>query len=171
MRDAKKLAAKNKSLNKEVRDIQAGFKETVLPLYTENIVNNTSKQRLTSIATNFFVYQSVNEHNIGRLISTLSSCSYTFDQCLISNVEYPDQFPELFDRFILSIPVSARDFSSHFYDSTLPTILDNFNVALDELSEISEIEEDNDVPDNTETPIENSEQKELVEIIEEQPKA
>lgn len=134
IQEAKAIEAKNKSMNKQVRDIQASFRELVAPLYTDNIVNVMSRQRLVSIVTNFFVFQPVSEENIERLLHIVESCRGVFDKCRIDNTQYPEKFPVVFDKFIQSIPISARDFKVNFYNIALPTILEEFVYSLDTLS-------------------------------------
>jgi hypothetical protein len=138
LQEARKIEAKNKSMNKQVRDIQASFRELVAPLYTDNIVNVMSRQRLTSIVTNFFVFQPVSEENIERLLHIVESCRGVFDKCRIENTQYPEEFPGVFDKFIQSIPISARDFKVNFYNVALPTILEEFVYSLDTLSGVIE---------------------------------
>ncbi|PQJ52957.1 hypothetical protein [Psychrosphaera saromensis] len=138
IQEARKIEAKNKSMNKQVRDIQADFRELVAPLYTDNIVNVMSRQRLTSIVSNFFVFQPVSEQNIERLLHIVESCRGVFDKCRIDNSQYPEEFPDVFDKFIQSIPISARDFKVNFYNIALPTILEEFVYSLDTLSGVAE---------------------------------
>mgnify|MGYP000442252436 CR=1 FL=1 len=142
MRTAWLTEMKNKSLNQQFREIQSDFRELVLPLYTDNIINVMTKQRLTTIATNFFVFQPISEPNIERLLLTVESCRSAFSQCRLANAQYPEQFPPLFEQFVNSIPTSARDFNAHFYNITLPSVLEKFTHSLDALSEVIEQEDD-----------------------------
>ncbi len=141
IQEARALEAKNKSLNQRVREIQSAFRELVHPLYTDNIANVMSKQRLTSIASNFFVFQTVSEVNIERFLQTFESCRQVFDQCKLANTQNPEQFPKVFERLIDSIPTSARDFNANFYNVALPTIFEDFASNVEKLSVVKEEEE------------------------------
>jgi hypothetical protein len=142
-----------KPLSQKYRDIQGEFRGLISPLERDNIINGTTKQRLTTIATNFFVFQPLNEDNITRLVLVADSCKGIFEQCLQVNSEYPDQLPEVFQRFIDSIPISARDFDADFYDYVLPDAFEALSFSIQTLSKnplYEEINEKVDDEDNEE---------------------
>ena len=125
---------KKKPLNQQFRNIQSSYKEIVLPLYTHDVINLPQKQKLHSLVSNFFVFQSLNESNIDYLLFTVESCKTTFEQCLIANEQYPEQFPPILEKLINFIPSGARDFDFEFYHSSFPMALESLAASIQKLS-------------------------------------
>lgn len=142
MRETWIYETKSKPLSQKFRNIQAAFRKQVLPLEGDDIINASTKQRLTTIATNFFVFQTLNEDNIARLLFIVESCKGVFEQCLQANANYPDQLPEVFEQFMDYIPVSARDFDADFYDYSLPQALETLTFSIQKLSKKSFIDDE-----------------------------
>jgi len=134
MREAWLYETKKKPLHQQFRNIQSSYKEIVLPLYTHDVINLAEKQKLNALVSNFFVFQTLNESNIEYLLFTVESCKTAFEQCLIANEQYPDQFPPIFEKLINFIPSGARDFDSEFYHSAFPRALESLAASIQKLS-------------------------------------
>lgn len=134
MREAWVYETKKKPLHQQFRNIQKSYKDIVLPLYTNDLINSTEKQKLSSLVSNFFVFQPLNDANIDYLVFTVESCKTAFEQCIIANTQYPDQLPAILERLINFIPSGARDFDSEFYHSSFPRALETLAASIQKLS-------------------------------------
>ena len=149
----KAVQENTQSLTNRVRQIQDGFKERVLVLVDAGLIDTQQRQKITAIANNFFVFQSINEENIFRLIELAES----FIQGANSHpslIEQSDErLSELLATLAAHLPQDPRDFSENYYANTLPGLLFEFanQVTSLESAEQLESEADGSVPDAEQT--------------------
>lgn len=147
MRDAWVFETKKKPLHQQFRNIQSSYKELVLPLYTNDVINSTEKQKLNSLVSNFFVFQTLNESNVEYLLFTIDSCKTAFEQCLIANTQYPEEFPSILEKFMNFIPSGARNFDFEFYHSSFPRALESLAASIQKLAVKPVVKERKDFDD------------------------
>ena len=132
----KALAAQRARFNEQVREIQSTFKIKLDSLLELEVIEKKEKQRIYTIANNFFVFQPVNELNLKQLNQLLDNFMTTLGADIGSELE---QFEEsrlkaakpLLITFAMDLPLSARDYNPEFYNDKLPRLIFEFAEAVD----------------------------------------
>lgn len=139
MQDNKKQEEKLLSLNEQARQIQNSFREQATKLSNEGLVTPQVRHKYSSISSNFFVFQSINESNLLYLQSLTDMFSTLME--LINNTPESEELINYLEETAHKIPAQARDFSAHFYANLAPKLIAELMKNIESLSEPSEEDE------------------------------
>lgn len=162
MQDSKKQEEKQSSLNEQVRQIQNSFREQASKLSNEGLVTPQVRHKYTSIASNFFVFQSINESNLIYLQSLTDMFSTLME--VINNTPESEELINHLEQTAHKIPAQARDFTAHFYANVAPKLIAELMKNIEAIGQAPD-EEENAAEDNgdndPEQETENSNEQEL----------
>jgi len=130
----KKMAEKKQAFNELINDFKHRYKLDVETLCEEVKLAKPIRDKLYMIANNFFVYQPINEDNIGLFEVSLKKMSQSYNALLAHYQTHDDVelAQERIDIFVESLPSYSRGYNSNFYQSEL--------MLLNQLLEITEEE-------------------------------
>ena len=164
VQDSKKQEEKQMSLNEQVRQIQNSFREQANKLSNEGLVTPQVRHKYTSIASNFFVFQSINESNLLYLQSLTDMFSTLME--VINNTAESEELINYLEETASKIPSQARDFTAHFYANQAPRLISELMKNIEaigqdpeEEEEVKEGETQNGEEENAEQNDENTEQQ------------
>jgi len=149
---SRKNAAKQRSLLEESRELQHEFKLQVQFLFDAEIIDRLQKQRFTYLATNFFVFQTINDKNITNLMTMTKY--FTDITTKAMNVEMSEQLISVFSQAAAIIPTGATGFTQSFYSVNVAKMILDLNQNVDRLMkgdfDVEDSEDDNsENKDNT----------------------
>ena len=121
MQDSKKNAEKQSSLNEQARHIQSLFKEQADKLTNDGLVSPQVRHKYSSLSSNFFVFQTINETNLTFLQSLTDIFSTIME--VISSTPESEELINQIEATAQKIPTQARDFSTNFYANIAPKLL------------------------------------------------
>ena len=135
------------AMSERARRYKNAFKEQANKLSSLGLASPQIKHKYTSLANNFFVFQSINEANL----TFLKSLTDMFNNLMetINSTPHSEELINVIEQTAEKIPTSARDFSSSFYANTAPKLISEL------ISQIQAI-----------TPPENEEEASTEELIE-----
>lgn len=138
VQDNKKQEEKQMSLNEQVRQIQNSFREQANKLSNEGLVTPQVRHKYTSIASNFFVFQSINESNLLYLQSLTDMFSTLME--VINNTAESEELINHLEETANKIPAQARDFTAHFYANVAPRLISELMKNIEALNQDPEEE-------------------------------
>ena len=142
MQAAKKEQEKQLSLGEQARKIQTFFREQSAKLSNEGLVSPQIRHKYSSLASNFFVFQSINESNLTYLQSLTDLFVGLIE--LIDNTPDSEQLVEHIEATAHKIPAQARDFSAHFYANVAPKLISELIHNIKSLEQLEDTEEEDD---------------------------
>lgn len=131
------------AMSEKARRYKNAFKDQASKMSSLGLATPQIKHKYTSLANNFFVFQSVNEANL----SFLKSLTDMFDKLMetINSTPVSDDLIKVIEDTAEKIPVSARDFNSSFYANTAPKLISdlisNIEAIPPQIEEEAELEE------------------------------
>ena len=131
MQNSKKSADKHRSLLAESRELQNEFKLQLQFLIDAEIIDNLQKQRLAYLASNFFVFQTINDKNMTNMMTMTKY--FTDITTKAMNIEMSDQLVSVFSQAASIIPTGATGFTPTFYSVNVTKMLMDLNQNIDRL--------------------------------------
>lgn len=135
------------AMSEKARRYKNTFKDQANKMSSLGLATPQIKHKYTSLANNFFVFQSVNEANL----SFLKSLTDMFDKLMgtINSTPVSDDLIKVIEDTAEKIPVSARDFNSSFYANTAPKLISDLISNIEAIP--PQIEEELEVEETQET--------------------
>lgn len=139
------------AMSEKARRYKNAFKDQADKLAGLGLATPQIKHKYTSLANNFFVFQSINDANL----TFLKSLTDMFDKLMetISNTPVSDDLIRVIEETAEKIPVSARDFTSSFYANTAPKLISDLISTIEAIPAEEEIEETEAEVDATESEV------------------
>lgn len=158
MQDAKKEEEKQVSLGELARQTQNQYRDLAKTLTDSGLVSPQTRHKFSSISSNFFVFQSINESNITYLQSLTELFSTLIE--VIENTPETEQLINEIELTAHKIPTQARDFTSEFYISIAPKLLSDLVKAIELINQMDSEQEGQETDSAAEAESENELQSE-----------
>ncbi|MCG7530885.1 hypothetical protein MHM98_05880 [Psychrobium sp. MM17-31] len=120
----KRIAEAKQALNSRVSDSKNSYKIDVERFCDETSLPKVVRDKLYTVANNFFVYQSINEDNVAVFEIATSKLSKSFADLLHHFNEYDDleTVHERIELFVDNLPTQPRGYNAGFYQNSLTTL-------------------------------------------------
>lgn len=149
----KRIAEAKQLLNTRVSDSKNSYKIDVERFCEEASLPKTVRDKLYTIANNFFVYQSINEDNVAVFEIATGKLSKSYANLLHHFNEYDDleTVHERIELFVDNLPTQPRGYNAGFYQNSLTTLNHLLMVpeeALTDKNDEQVLEVDENTPDD-----------------------
>ena len=147
----KQLAEQKQALNARISDSKNSYKVDVETFCEEARLSKTVRDKLYTIANNYFIYQSINEDSVANFELATKKLSQSYASLLHHFNEHDDldTVQERVELFVDNLPTQPRSFNVGFYQNSLTTL--NHLLMIPEESETKhDIDVDADVTDEIE---------------------
>lgn len=120
----KRIAEAKQLLNTRVSDSKNSYKIDVERFCEEASLPKAVRDKLYTIANNFFVYQSINEDNVAVFEIATGKLSKSYADLLHHFNEYDDleTVHERIELFVDNLPTQPRGYNAGFYQNSLTTL-------------------------------------------------
>lgn len=147
----KNKAAELKAQTQLSKKLQLQFRDATAKLSSLSLVDPISKQKITAIASNYFVFQPINEINLQHFKEIVELFCSVIDHHVTDEMQADEDISQVLLTFTNQIPESTRDFSSQFYQSHVPGLIYDLAEQLKRQSLQQDSEEDsfNEEQDDT----------------------
>jgi len=139
----KKIAQKKLAFNETINDFKLNYKLDVETLCEEVKLKNSTRDKLYIVANNFFVYQPINEDNIGLFEVSLKKLSQSYN-ALLTHFRIHDDVElaqERIELFVESLPSQSRGYNNNFYQSELMLLNQLLEIPEQDEEELTNIDE------------------------------
>lgn len=141
LQEAKAQTQKLLTLNSTVRDIQHRFRDVVVGLFQKQIIDIHAKQKLLSLANNYFIYQTINQVNISHLVDITDTFMNTIAERTETEHCNDERLAELLATLADHIPTSTRSFNAEYYLNYVPGLIYEFSEKVHEMPDSGDANE------------------------------
>lgn len=124
---------KRKALGNTVRDKQSAFRTLLQGLISEQLIAAPHKQGIMMLVNNYFVYQPINDINVGHFDELYGSLVESISKLKEASSLHKPEIAVALHELAAELPISPSDYSAQFYLDVAPILVDQLAVRIDEL--------------------------------------
>ncbi|MFT5164717.1 MAG: DUF438 domain-containing protein [Alteromonadaceae bacterium] len=114
-----------------INNIKASFKSTMELYSLQRVIRPSNIKQLCAIVDNFFVDQSINEHNVRKLetLSTAIAITIAREFNLTKSDEDIEWLQKKLLNFTIKLPKIGKDYNQNFYQRKLKQLINGLNTT------------------------------------------
>lgn len=132
------------SMHHSAKTLQQRFKEVVAKLSTKDLIGPETKRRLSAVANNYFVFQSINPINLKHFSDLVDLFTVAIEKYLDDHNEPTESFTELLVVLARHLPEDTRGYTADFYLNTAPGLFYDLSQQIEILANDAEPEQAED---------------------------
>ena len=124
---------KKKGLGHNIREQQKSFRVLLQGLMNDHLIAAPHKQGLSMLINNYFVYQPINDINVGHFNELYNTLVKSIGKLRDASHSNKVNIAVAFHELALELPINTSDYSAHFYLDIAPMLAVQLENRVDEL--------------------------------------